>query len=213
MRRPGVMFYRMKRSPIPKGFKANAETQSLAIRRQLGLSAIVACPARLVAGWYNVIVTPLQCLPRVAQDNLQDLFPDADIVSRSAAHLSSRSCGFSAIAVVISDYKMIVFNADNSPERQESDIMHEMSHIICEHPGDCLQLNADIGIRKYDAQCEEEAKWLGATLQIPDKGIFELVKRGYSTEQIANIYGCSLDMAIYRRRILAIDRRLSYIRN
>ncbi|WP_409070872.1 ImmA/IrrE family metallo-endopeptidase [Hymenobacter sp. HSC-4F20] len=107
---------------------------------------------------------------------------------------------------------MILYNDSNSLARQESDIMHELAHIICEHPGDCLQLNADIALRQHNDSHEEEAKWLGATLQVPDQGLYQLVRAGHTTERIAEIYGCSIEMAIYRRRITAVDRRLSYIK-
>ena len=212
MRRPGETFSQMKPSQIPRKFKSLSEVKSLEIRDKLGLKSIVACPARSVADLYGTIVTPLQCLPGIVKDGLQDHFPDSDKIDNCIALLSSRDCGFSAVAAVVGPYKIILYNANNSPARQESDIMHEMAHIICEHQGDCLQLNADIGLRKYDTQCEEEAKWLGAALQIPEKGLLELAKAGYTNEEIAITYGASVQMAIYRRRVLAIDRRLSYIR-
>ena len=104
---------------------------------------------------------------------------------------------------------MVLYNANHSPARQESDIMHELAHIICEHPGDCLQLNADIALRQYNTQHEEEAKWLGATLQIPEQGLFKLVQAGLSNQAIAKIYGASLEMVTFRRNKLGIDIRVS----
>jgi len=209
MQLPGEMYYRMKLSPIPKGFKTKAEAKSLEIRSQLNLSATVACPARLVAGLFNTSVIPLQSLNNVVAEHLTDLF-DHKVVNQRLSLLSSGTSGFSAVAVVVENLKLIIFNDANSVARQESDIMHELAHIICEHPGDCLQLNSTIGLRNYNAQYEEEASWLGATLQIPDQGLYKLAKLGYTNQQIAEIFGASLEMTTYRRRILAIDRRLSF---
>ena len=143
---------------------------------------------------------------------LSDEFPDQRLVAERIAWLLRPDSEFSAIVAVIGAHKMVLYNAAHSAARQESDIMHELAHIICEHPGDCLQLNADIGLRRFDECHEEEAKWLGATLQIPDQGLFTLVKAGLSNEAIAQIYGASLEMVRFRRGTLGIDVRLSRIR-
>jgi len=202
----------MKPNPLPKGFKKKAETQAIEIRRKLGLSTTVACPARSVAELFGAIVAPVQCLEGLIRTSLRDEFPDTNSVAEQLALLQGQSCGFHAVAVIVKEHKMILYNADNSVARQESDIMHELAHIIQEHPGDCLQLNGDIGLREYNERYEAEAKWFGATLQIPESGLFELARAGYTTGQIATVYGASEEMAIFRRNILAIDRRLSYLK-
>ncbi|WP_394369960.1 ImmA/IrrE family metallo-endopeptidase [Hymenobacter piscis] len=107
---------------------------------------------------------------------------------------------------------MILYNDQHSPERQESDIMHEMAHVLCQHPGDDLQLTSDIGLRDHDAQYEEEASWLGSVLQVPDAGLMWYARRGYSIEQIAARYTASVEMVTYRWRMCGIARRLSYHR-
>lgn len=177
-----------------------------------GLSTTVACPARSVARLYNTIVTPLQAFAEVVEDNPYASFPSVDKVRGSVGLLTSQDCNFSALALIINDYRIIIYNGSHSLARQESDIMHELAHIICGHLGDCLQLSAEIGLREYNYQYEQEAKWFGSVLQIPEKGLFKLAKDGYTTKQIATIYGASEEMATYRGRILAIDRRLSYLK-
>lgn len=199
----------MKPSPLRRGFKKEAETKSLAIRQQLGIDPKAACPARQVAYLYGVSVSPAQCLKGLVETILSDEFPDQQLVAERMAWLLGPEGKFSAIVAVINEHKMVLYNAAHSPARQESDIMHELAHIICQHPGDCLQLNADIGLRRFNVEHEEEAKWLGATLQIPDQGLFSLVKAGLSNQTIADKYGASLDMVVFRRRTLGIDVRLS----
>ena len=208
----GVISYLMSHNLIPKGFKSNAESQAINIRKKLGLSTTVACPARSVARLYNTIVTPLQAFAEVVENNPYASFPSVDKVRGSVGLLTSQDCNFSALALIINDYRIIIYNGSHSLARQESDIMHELAHIICGHSGDCLQLSAEIGLREYNDQYEQEAKWFGSVLQIPERGLFKLAKGGYTTKQIATIYGASEEMATYRRRILAIDRRLSYLK-
>jgi len=202
-------YYQMKPSLLPRGFKKSSELQSIDIRKRLGLSATIACPARKVAALYGVTVTPVQTLCSLVEDTLSDLFPDTYITTQCISRLTESDGGFSAIVAIVGQYKMILYNSHHSPARQESDIMHELAHIICKHPGDCLQLNSDIGLRQFHTQHEEEAKWLGATLQIPDQGLFTLALQGLSNEEIAEIYGSSLEMVVFRRRTLGIDVRIS----
>ncbi|MFD2788039.1 ImmA/IrrE family metallo-endopeptidase [Hymenobacter rubripertinctus] len=197
---------------FPPRFKAKAEITSLGLRRQLGLTAARACPAKQATGFHGVLVAAASALNDSIVDALADEFPDHLRVRQQLAWIAGNMTEFSAIVAIVRGCKMILYNGNNSPARQESDIMHELAHILCEHKGDCLQLNSDISLRVHNADHEQEAKWLGAALQIPEQGIFEHVRAGRSSEEIAQIYGASLPMVIYRRRILAIDRRVSYLK-
>lgn len=197
---------------FPPRFKADAEATSLGLRRQLGLAATVACPAKLATGIHGVLVAAAGSLNNTIVDAVIDEFPDQLRVRQHLAWVTHDTTEFSAIVAIIRGYKMILYNGNNSLARQESDIMHELAHIICGHKGDCLQLNADISLRVHNADHEQEAKWLGATLQIPEDGIFRHVRAGRTSEEIASIYGASLQMVNFRRRTLAIDRRISYLK-
>lgn len=197
---------------FPPRFKANAEVLSLRLRQQLGLTVKVACPARLATGAHKILLAAAGALNDNIVDALIDEFPDHLKVRQHLAWIANDTTEFSAIVAIVRGCKMILYNGNNSPARQESDIMHELAHILCEHRGDCLQLNADISLRVHNACHEQEAKWLGAALQIPEKGIFDHVLAGRTSEEIAEIYGASLPMVTFRRNTLAIDRRISYLR-
>ncbi|MFD2788022.1 ImmA/IrrE family metallo-endopeptidase [Hymenobacter rubripertinctus] len=197
---------------FPPRFKAKAEITSLDLRRQLGLTAAAACPAKLATGHHGVLLAAADAFNDSIVDALLDEFPDHLRMRQQLRWIANDTIEFSAIVAIVRGCKMILYNANNSPARQQSDIMHELAHILCEHKGDCLQLNSDISLRVHNAGHEQEAKWLGAALQIPEQGIFEHVRAGRSSEEIAQIYGASLPMVIYRRRILAIDRRISYLK-
>lgn len=197
---------------FPPRFKADAEATSLRLRQQLGLAATAACPAKLATGSHGILLAAAGALNGGIVDALIDEFPDHIKVRQHLAWVASDTTEFSAIVAIVQGYKMILYNDNNSPARQESDIMHELAHILCEHRGDCLQLNSDISLRVHDASHEQEAKWLGAALQIPEKGIFDHVRAGRTSEEIAKIYGASLQMVNFRRNTLAIDKRISYLR-
>ncbi|GGH42574.1 hypothetical protein GCM10007423_39280 [Dyadobacter endophyticus] len=144
-------------------------------------------------------------LRKIAEQHLTIEFPNSAHLDTSLKTLENRDTQFSAMATIIGEHRIIIFNELNSIARQESDIMHELAHVICEHPGNCLSQK----LRKYDPQHENEAIWLGATIQIPEAGLFQLVREGRTNQQIADNYGSSLQMATYRRNILGIDIRIS----
>lgn len=215
MQRPDAMFYPMKPNPYRRRFKTDAEKLSIEIRQKLGLNPKVACPARRVADLYKVSVTSVQDLIGLIGNELSDVsrkFPDQLTINQQLGWLLRPDTKFSAMVAIVGEFKMILYNSNHSLARQESDIMHELAHIICGHPGDCLQLNADIALRQYNESHEAEAIWLGATLQIPDEGIFSLVRAGLSNETIAEVYGASLKMVAFRRQSLGIDIRISRLK-
>lgn len=198
---------------FPPRFKTEAETTALNLRKQLGLTVEHACPARLVTGLHGITVTPAGALDcDVILGALNAEFPDQIRVREQLSLVANATNEFSAIVAIIRGYKMILYNGNNSPARQESDIMHEIAHILRGHKGDCLQLNSDISLRVHNEDHEQEAKWLGATLQIPEDGIFRHVRAGRTSDEIATIYGASIQMVKYRRQILAIDRRLNFMK-
>ncbi len=107
---------------------------------------------------------------------------------------------------------MILHNDQHSPARRESNLMHELAHFLCGHPGNALEFSSGIGFRQYNRRYELEAERLGATLQVPGDGLFQLARAGRTNEEIAEIYQASTQMVNFRRNILGIDRRLSYLR-
>lgn len=197
---------------FPPKFKPNAENTSLQLRRHLGIAAGAACPAQRAAAHYGVLLAPAAAFNDAIVDALIDEFPNHLVVRQRLAWIAQETVEFSAIVAIVDGHKMVLYNGNNSPARQQSDIMHELAHILCGHRGDCLQLNSDISLRVHNAAHEQEAKWLGAALQIPETGIFGHVKAGRTSQEIAEIYGASLQMVNFRRNTLGIDRRISYLK-
>lgn len=100
-----------------------------------------------------------------------------------------------------------------SPQRIESTIMHELSHIICNHheETDATQNNSGLLLRNHNELHENEAEWLGGCLQLPKEGLLWALKNKMSVKEIAEHFNSSLEMTKYRINISGVKRQLSYI--
>ncbi len=104
--------------------------------------------------------------------------------------------------------RIIIYNPFHSTARQQSDMMHELAHIICKHERKADEYDSElpVGLREYDKEKEEEAKCLGSTLQLSTPCLLWANKRSMSVEEIAEYFNASKDMVIYRRNMTGIAR-------
>ncbi len=78
-------------------------------------------------------------------------------------------CEWSALTMVTkAGNRIIIHNPFHSIGRQQSDLMHELAHIICKHERKETEYDFAIpfGMRHFDEEQEEEAKCLGSTPRI-----------------------------------------------
>jgi len=138
-----------------KGFKTEAEKMALFYREQLNIKPIEPLSANLLADFLNLkLVTPLE-IPGLGSQYLSTL---------------NQSDKWSALTMVcLSGIKIVIYNPNHSKARQESDIMHEVAHVICKHttPKNSYLDGVNIPLRYYNEIQENEAEWLGACLQLP----------------------------------------------
>jgi Zn-dependent peptidase ImmA (M78 family) len=103
---------------------------------------------------------------------------------------------FSALTLFTGTTRLIVHNDSHHPHRQSSNIAHEISHCLLEHPPGPL-VSAE-GCRYWDPQLEAEAEWLGAALLVPRDGGLRLAKRGWDIGTIADHYNVSETLCRWR---------------
>ena len=118
---------------------------------------------------------------------------------------------WSAVTIVGSDNVLIVYNTSHADTRQESDLMHELAHLICEHKPARIEPPGRFpwALRTFDLVQEREAEWLGGCLQIPRDAILFLVRRGYDNEAIAAQFAASEDMVRFRRNMTGVDKQIA----
>jgi Zn-dependent peptidase ImmA (M78 family) len=128
-------------------------------------------------------------------------FRSADeLVPREALEeLNALQAGcFSACTLQGRTGPVVVINPLNSTGRQMSDAMHELSHIILRHHTKRLERVAGLVFFTGEAQQEEEADHLGATLLLPRPLLDAALEQGLSVAAIADQYGVSEQLARWR---------------
>ena len=193
------------KSILKRGFKAKSERLAIEYREKLGIHPCAPLCAFLLAEQIGI---------KVYQATEFFSNPSAEVGLLSSDN--GKVCGWSALTMVTKKgNRIIVHNPFNSIARQQSDIMHELAHVICKHeskhpePGIILPL----GLREYDVEQEEEAKCLGSSLQITRPGLLWAKKRDMKVEDIASHFNASIDMVKYRLNTSGIEKQWRYLNN
>lgn len=177
-----------KSSILPRGFKAEAERIAVRYRQELRLSPFAPLNAFKLAEHLKVLVIPVSKL---------------GLSSECLGHLHgtslTRAQWFAMTMIAQDGSKRVIHNDSVAPTRQQSDIMHELSHIICQHQHEGEDYSLGFPVRKYNDSHEAQAECLGATLQLPKPALLWKTKAGHTPEEIAEYYTAS--PAMVRRRL------------
>jgi Zn-dependent peptidase ImmA (M78 family) len=183
---------------LPRGFKAQAERIAIDFRSQLNLKGHDPLSAFDLANHLKIpVLTPI------------DLGMSKDEVHK----LQKDSSGWSGLTMKDKEGKdLIIHNGAHSPTRQQSNIMHELAHIICNHklPEPKIIAGSTLPLRKYDGVIEEEANYLGGNLQITRIGLLWALKKGMTVDEIGNHFMASQAMVNFRIRITGVNRQFEY---
>lgn len=188
------------KSVLKYGFKADADRLSETYRAELSVSKFDPLDAFKLAAHKEVSIITV------------DEFAE-HLTSGQMAILRNTS-KFSAMWMPTADgEKIIIHNNHHSEKRQQSNIMHELAHILLGHeiPAEAAMLCVLTGLHYFNTQQEQEAKFLGGCLQITRPGLLWAMKRNFSDEQISNYFNASLEMVNYRKKITGVlfQRRYS----
>lgn len=182
---------------LKRGFKANAERLAKEYREKLNIHPC----------------GPL-CAFKLAEHLLIKVYKATDFVT-SPEHINllagsnGYECEWSALTMVTeAGNRIIIHNNYNSEARQQSDMMHELAHIICKHEHAEQEHTVPLpgGMRSYNPEQEEEAKCLGSTLQLATPGLLWARKKNMSYGEIAQHFNASVVMVKYRMNITGIGR-------
>jgi hypothetical protein len=175
------------KSLLRRGFKAESERLSEKYRAELGLSKFAPLNAFALADHLEIPVF-----------TVSDVFPQ---VPNSPADILNDTAKFSAMWMPNEEGdKVIIHNDNHSEKRQQSNIMHELAHIIQKHeiPLEAAKLCHIYNLHYYNKEHEQEAKYLGACLQITRSGLQWALKENLTEVEISDYYKASVDMVRFR---------------
>lgn len=190
-----------QQSRFPRGFRTWCENVSLQYRKEMNLEPVDPIDAWALAKKLNVTVLRAQEVPGIARETLDVLIKE-DPESWSAATL----CFGGAY--------MIILNPMNSIGRTNSDLTHELAHILIGHDAARIDITPDhmLMLQNYDMQQEAEADWLAGCLLLPRTALLHLRKKGMEKTDAIRIYGVSRAMFDYRIGTTGVDRQISRMR-
>jgi hypothetical protein len=173
------------------GFKANAERLAEKFRADLLISKFDPLDAFQLAAHLSVPIKTVNEFSAWISDEQLSVLTDTS--------------KFSAMWMPNSDgEKIILHNDRHSEKRQQSNLMHELSHIILNHeiPEEIARLCFLYGLSYYNTEQEQEAKYLGATM-------LETVSRAAAHDPHVVEMWMAVDQKITRVGVLVLtDARL-----
>jgi len=180
---------------VRRGFKTDAERIGAELRRELGLHVKEKlAPLELAAHLAIPVFTILQVSKVVPDSTFYEYFSGIDQDS------------FSAVTIFCGSKRFIVHNEHHHPNRQSSNLTHEISHTILEHePTPVINAN---GHRYWNGDVEDEATWLGAALLVPREGALIMLKADWLVSEIAEHFGVSESLCRWRITQCGIDRQV-----
>lgn len=189
----------MAKSVLPRGFKSEAEKIALQFRSDLHLKPHAALCGFVLAKHLNIpVFTP------------SDYF----LPGQNIDALVNSDSGWSALTMkTAKGNTIIIHNHTHAPARQQSNLMHEISHIIREHqqPDTHKDIQLPFFMREFDKLQEEEASYLGSALQIPREGLIWALKKRMESDEIAEHFKASAAMVTHRINATGVKKQLSYL--
>ena len=114
------------------------------------------------------------------------------------------------VTLIEGDRKLVILNPSHSAARKNSDLAHELSHLILEHKPTQVFFGPDksLLIREFDRVQEAEAECLSSVLLVPREALLALLPIS-DDEMAAQQLGVSTQMFRMRRNVTGVDRQLA----
>lgn len=192
-----------KKNSFKRGFKTWADKKSIEIRKDLGLNWNDALCAFDLISHLNI--------PLFVPQDFNELDPKHldELLGNGKEH-------WSAATIPLKDNKcLIIHNPEHSSQRQQSNLMHELAHVICEHKVDSSIQESGLArmLRHHNQDQENEAIWFGGCLQLPREALIWALKKKMTNTEIAEYYNASEEMVRYRINITGVKKQIGRWRN
>lgn len=168
-----------------RGFVKESEEYALEFREELNLSKNDPLCPRALAKLLAIPVTALSQHPAI-NDQIKNHF------------LTVAPDVFSATTIPNGTSREILHNDGHHPKRQNSNIAHEIAHVLLGHPPKPPMM--ENGCRNFDKVLEREAHDLGFTLLIPKYAALYAIENFFNLSLAGDYYGVSEKLLEYRIR-------------
>jgi len=183
---------------VQRGFKTQAEKISEDYRYQMGLTVNDPLDAFSLAEFLSIPIF-----------TVDDAVDPEFIALREKLNNTNL---FNALWMPnVDGDKLIIHNQNHSLKRQQSNLMHELAHIIRNHetPTDIAILCHQYNLHYFNKEHEDEARYLGGCLQIGRQGLLNSLKQKKSKEEISEQYNASLEMVNYRVNATGVMKQIN----
>lgn len=183
---------------LKRGFKKWAEDEAENLRKNLGVPIVSKIDMFDVASHLGVPTMKIKEVPDMLNEIVKVL-------------TSSGREQFSAVTLKGKSGKTgIIYNESHSLIRTQSNLSHELSHILCGHIEQRESLtskpNLPILFREYDKTKEDEASWLSGCLLLPRCALISCLKNGKTKDDICDEYCISPQMYQFRLNVSGARR-------
>ena len=177
-----------------RGFKSWCENVALQVRKEMGVSQNAPIDPRHLAKNLNVVLWKADEVPEINPETLR-ILTEEDPES------------WSALTLLSGEKRLVILNPANSPARQNSDLSHELSHLIIGHEGGRIDITPDnlLILHNYGGQQENEANWLAGCLLLPRPALLHVRKTGMDDKTAMRTYGVSQEMFGFRVNVTGVD--------
>ena len=178
---------------MQRGFKILAERLAEETRSNMGLKPTDGLDAKALAKHAGAKVRAADELTSLSNlERLESLQPGA----------------FSACTFQVFGRPIIVYSPLASKARTQSDIAHEVAHILLSHGLQTVEQLDGAGFFTCDPDEEQEANWLAGCLLLPRTLLLRVARRGLGPAYIAQRYKVSRRMAEFRLRATGVSRQV-----
>lgn len=169
------------------GFKSQCESLAAAVRAEIGLGTREPLDPRALAEHLGIPVHPVSVLA------------GNSTAAAAVDYVRTTDPSVMSAMTIFPDWprrpRVIIFNDANTPQRQNSDLAHELSHGLHLHEPRHAIIQ---GCRDYSKAEEDEAAWLSGCLLVPRDAAVAVAASGTPIERAAAEYGVSDRMMSWR---------------
>lgn len=185
-----------------RGFKAWCERTAKDYRQTLGVAPAEALDPRVLASHLGVLVATPEDIPTLSEAAKRQL-------------LEVDAGSWSAVTIADGNARLVILNSAHSAARQNSDLAHELAHLILNHTTDEAHLSREGLLFRgtFDREQEDEANWLGGCLLVPRDGLLKARLRTADVGALAAQFRVSSDMITWRLQTTGVLRQVGWRRS